>query len=346
MRFLPPAAATAEGTVFFDGDPYARKRPMGTILNALRDLGVSVEGDRLPFTIHGGSWNGGEVRLDASSSSQFVSGLLLAAARTENGLTITHTGDPIPSQPHIDMTVDMLTHAGVSVDSSTPNTWIVEPSPIAGRHWNIEPDLSNATPFMAAAAATGGSVTIPNWPQSTTQPGDQFRSVLESMGASCELTIDGTNTSLTVTGQALNEDGYPQLRGVNMDLHDIGELAPTVAALAALASTPSQLAGIAHLRGHETDRLKALVTEINALGGRARETHDGLIIEPAPLHGGTWHSYEDHRMATAGAIIGLVVPGVEVENIATTAKTFPGFEVKWAQMLGSVVDPQQHGTGE
>ena len=252
---------------------------------------------------------------------------------------MVHTGQLIPSQPHIDMTIDMLRESGVQVDTSTPNQWTVHPGPIRGRTWVIEPDLSNATPFLAAAALTGGQVNIPLWPQRTDQPGDQFRDILERMGASCELIPSGPSNRLQVTG---SEDG---LEGISIDLHDIGELTPTVAALAALANSPSQLSGIAHLRGHETNRLKALVTEINRLGGNAREVADGLIIEPSPLHGGLWHSYEDHRMATAGAIIGLKVDDVEVENIATTAKTFPGFELKWQAFITPEGDTQDPSSG-
>jgi 3-phosphoshikimate 1-carboxyvinyltransferase len=323
MRFVPPAAAITDGEVRFDGDARARERPMSTVLDALRALGASIDGDGLPFTVHGkGGLPGGTVTIDASASSQFVSGLLLAGARYDAGLTVRHDGKPVPSLPHIDMTVRMLRETGVTVDDSVPDTWRVEPGPIAGRDWMVEPDLSNATPFLAAAAATGGSVTVPGWPTKTTQPGDAFREIAASMGCEVHLGENG----LTVTGP-------DQLRGIDVDLHDVGELTPTVAALAVLADGPSVLRGIAHLRGHETDRLAALATEINALGGAATETEDGLVIRPMPLHAGLWHAYDDHRMATAGAIVGLMVPGIEVDDIATTAKTLPDFPAMWAEML-------------
>jgi 3-phosphoshikimate 1-carboxyvinyltransferase len=224
--------------------------------------------------------------------------------------------------PHIEMTVDMLRGAGVEVDDTEPNTWRVAPGPIGGRHWDIEPDLSNATPFLAAAVVTGGSVTVTGWPASTTQPGDGIRAVLTEMGAT--VTLD--DTGLTVGGTGT-------LSGVDTDLHDIGELTPTIAALAVFAESPSRLRGIAHLRGHETDRLAALVNEIRALGGDAEETEDGLTIRPRPLHAGPWRAYADHRMATAGAIIGLVVPGIEIDDIATTSKTLPDFPGMWRRML-------------
>ncbi|AEI10063.1 3-phosphoshikimate 1-carboxyvinyltransferase [Corynebacterium resistens DSM 45100] len=331
MRFVPPVAALAEGTVEFDGDVQARKRPMATTLDSLRALGADVETvsddnpDGLPFLIHGrGHLDGGEVSIDASASSQFVSGLLLAGARFERGVRVKNVGNALPSQPHVEMTLEMLRLAGVQVETSF-NEWTVEPGPIAGRTWNVEPDLSNATPFMAAAAATGGNVRIGNWPQTTTQPGDQFRVLLDDMGVNCE--YHAHDSSLEVHGSG-------ELKGITWDMHDIGELTPTVVALAALADSRSHLYGIAHLRGHETNRLAALSANINALGGRVQETEDGLIIDPAPLRGGQWASYADHRMATAGAIIGLCVEGIEVEDIDTTAKTLPGFRRRWAQMLG------------
>ncbi|TDE56089.1 3-phosphoshikimate 1-carboxyvinyltransferase [Nonomuraea mesophila] len=320
MRFVPPMAALADGPVHFDGDPHARKRPMGPILDALRALEARIDNDALPFTIEG-PVTGGEVTLDASGSSQFVSGLLLAAARFDKGLTIRHEGPPVPSQPHIEMTVQLLRAAGVSVDDGERDVWRVEPGPIAARDVTVEPDLSNAAPFLAAALVTGGTVTVPSWPAETTQPGDALRGLLTSMGATVTRTAD-----LVVTGTG-------RITGIDADLHEVGELTPTIAALAALASTPSRIRGVSHLRGHETDRLAALAAEINRLGGDAEETDDGLVIRPRPLRGGTFHSYDDHRMATAGAVIGLAVPGVRVENIATTAKTLPDFVQMWTAML-------------
>ncbi|WP_290342736.1 3-phosphoshikimate 1-carboxyvinyltransferase [Corynebacterium auris] len=329
MRFVPPVAALAEGTVLFDGDEQARSRPMNTILDALRALGVEVTGDSLPFSVSGrGRVPGGAVDIDASGSSQFVSGLLLAGARFDSGLTVRHTGANLPSAPHIEMTVAMLAHAGVTVNAAE-NSWSVSPQPIGGRTWIIEPDLSNAAAFLAAAAVTGGVVRVPNWPAATTQPGDAIRGILRRMGCEIELHASGATHDLEVRGPQRGT-----LRGIRVDMGDIGELTPTVAAVAAQATEPSELTGIAHLRGHETDRLKALTEEINKLGGHCEELSDGLRIHPAPLRGGTWASYADHRMATAGAIIGLTTRDVRVENIATTAKTLPGFADMWTDMVG------------
>ncbi|HEX4249609.1 MAG TPA: 3-phosphoshikimate 1-carboxyvinyltransferase [Pseudonocardia sp.] len=330
MRFVPPAAALADGPVRFDGDPRARERPMGPVLSSLRTLGARVEthgtGDALPFTLHGtGGLPGGEVVLDASGSSQFVSGLLLSGAAYDKGLTVIHDGKPVPSLPHIEMTVDMLRAASVDVDDSEPNAWRVPPAPIAARDWVVEPDLSNASVFLAAAAITGGRVTVLGWPSASMQPGVAILGVLEQFGAAVTTTPEG----VTVTGP-------DRLAGVDVDLHDVGELAPTIAALAALADGPSRLRGIAHLRGHETDRLAALATELGALGADAAETPDGLAIRPRPLHGRSdrpWGAYADHRMATAGALIGLAVPGVEVDDIGCTDKTIPDFPGRWATLL-------------
>ncbi|GAA0240979.1 3-phosphoshikimate 1-carboxyvinyltransferase [Saccharothrix mutabilis subsp. mutabilis] len=325
MRFLPPAAALAVGEVVFDGDEHARVRPMGTILGALRALGADIDGDALPFTLHGkGGLPGGQVTIDASASSQFVSGLLLSGARYESGVTVVHDGKPVPSLPHIEMTVAMLREAGVTVDDSTPNQWRVEPGPIAARTHAIEPDLSNAMPFLAAAAVTGGEVTIPGWPAATTQPGAAVKDILERFG--CTVVVDGRG--LTVRGP-------DRLTGVDLDLRDESELTPTVVALAALAEGRTRVRGVAHIRGHETDRIAALAAEVNRLGGGAEETEDGLVITPAPLHGGVWKAYADHRMATAGAIIGLVVEGVAVDDIGSTTKTIPDFPGMWATMLGA-----------
>jgi 3-phosphoshikimate 1-carboxyvinyltransferase len=326
MRFVPPLAAMARGEVSFDGDPRARERPVGPLLAALRTLGAEIDdGGRgaLPMVIRGrGELPGGTVTLDASGSSQFVSALLLSGARFSKGVEVRHVGPPVPSQPHLNMTVQMLRDAGVEVDTDTPDVWRVAPGPIRVTEITVEPDLSNAAPFLAAALVTGGRVTVRGWPRHTTQPGDALRTLFAEMGGRVEFTDEG-----------LTLHGTGEIRGLTADLRDVGELTPTIAAVAALASTPSRLTGIAHLRRHETDRIAALVREINRLGGDAEELPDGLVIRPRPLHGGVFHSYDDHRMATSGAVIGLVVPGVEVENIATTGKTLPDFPRLWSEVL-------------
>ncbi|GAA4090469.1 3-phosphoshikimate 1-carboxyvinyltransferase [Actinomadura miaoliensis] len=325
MRFLPPVAALADGDVAIDGDPRARERPMGPMITALRALGTEIDDagrGALPFTVRGaGAVKGGTVTIDASGSSQLVSGLLLAAPRFDEGVQVRHEGPPVPSAPHLAMTVRMLREAGARVETGA-DEWRVAPGPIRGRDWDIEPDLSNAAQFLGAALVTGGRVTVPDWPADTTQPGDALRGLLARMGARVSSGPDG----LTVRGTGTFE-------GLEADLHEVGELTPVLAALAALASSPSRLTGIAHLRGHETDRLAALVRELNALGGDARELPDGLEIRPRPLHGGVFHTYDDHRMVMAAAVLGLAVPGVQVENPATVGKTLPEFTDLWTAMV-------------
>ena len=326
MRFVPPVAALASGDVRFDGDPHARTRPMSEILRGLRGLGVDVEDagrGTLPFTVHGnGAVKGGTVVIDASASSQFVSALLLAGARYDDGVDVMHDGKPVPSLPHIDMTVAALREHGVEVHDEEPNRWRVSPGPVRAVDVTIEPDLSNAAPFLAVAAVTGGTVTVRDWPRATTQAGDRLREILGLMGADVRLDDGGLHVS-----------GPGRLEGVDLDLHDVGELTPAVAALAALAGSPSVLRGVAHIRGHETDRLKALATELHRLGGDVVERPDGLEIRPAALHGGVFHTYADHRMAHAAVIIGLAVPEVLVEDVATTSKTFPDFPGAWSALV-------------
>ena len=326
MRFVPPVAALGDGAVSFDGDPRARRRPMAQVIDSLRTLGATVSDDgrgTLPFTVHGaGRMPGGPVTIDASASSQFISALLLAGPRFEQGVTIHHQGTPVPSEPHIAMTVEVLRDCGVDVDDSVANTWHVEPSAIRSLDVEVEPDLSNAAAFLAAAVVTGGTLSIPGWPQHTTQAGDAIRDIFDAMGADVLL----ERTGLTLRG---NE----QIGGLDVDLHGAGELTPVIVAVAALAGSPSRIRGIAHLRGHETDRLTALSTEINALGGSVEQSDDGLRITPRPLHGGLFHTYDDHRMAMAAAVLGLRVPGVIIENVETTAKTMPDFADLWTSML-------------
>ena len=354
MRFVPALAALLPGEFGFDGDAHARKRPMAPLLDGLRQLGVDVpcdgdQADALPFTVQSPGLaqhpvEGSaipEVCIDASASSQFVSAFLLVAPRLPQGLVIRHVGDAVPSVPHIEMTVETLRELGVRVESSPEQyTWVVRPGAIRGFEKTIEPDLSNAGPFLAAATVTGTSVTIPDWPApagdgqpGTTQGGDMWRELLPAVGA----TVSYSEKGLTVTGS-------PAVGGEReyvFDLARCGELAPTLAAICALLPARTELRGIAHLRGHETDRLKALRAEINRLGGSAHELDDGLVID-APVQRAatnaavTVRTYEDHRMATFAAVLGLRVPGVVVENIATTAKTLPDFVGLWNNMLGQL----------
>jgi 3-phosphoshikimate 1-carboxyvinyltransferase len=328
MRFLPPLAALAQGEITFDGDPRSYERPLGPVIKALEDLGIEIDHEgrySLPLVMKAkGSVAGGELTIDASASSQFLSALLLVGPSMTNGITVKHSGGTLPSMPHIEMTVQMLRDFGatVTVDSAA-QTWRVEPGELQGQDLIIEPDLSNAAPFISLAMVCGGSITVADWPKKTTQPGDQLREIFTAMGSRVEFVEGG----LKVTGGE-------SIRGIDIDLHDVGELTPSIAALAALADSPSHLRGIAHLRLHETDRLAALTREINGLGGDVSEEESALHINPRPLRAGTFHTYEDHRLATAGAVIGLIVEGIEVENIATTRKTLTDFPGLWQSLLG------------
>ncbi len=340
LRFVPPVATLGAGDVSFDGDPRARERPVGPLLTALRELGARIDdGGRgaLPFTVHGrGVMPGGAITLDASGSSQLVSALLLAGPRFDKGVEVHHQGPPVPSSPHVEMTIGMLRDAGVRVEATGRDSWRVHPGPPHARTVDVEPDLSNAAPFLAAALVTGGTVTIPGWPARTYQPGDALRGLLTRMGGTCELSSDG----LTVRGSGT-------IHGISADLRDVSELIPVLTALATLASSPSRFTGIAHMRTHETDRLAALAREINALGGQVTELPDGLAIKTRPLRAGgaaaasagragathVFATYDDHRMVMAAAVLGLALPGLRVANAATVAKTLPGFTQLWTAML-------------
>ncbi|MDN4471703.1 3-phosphoshikimate 1-carboxyvinyltransferase [Demequina zhanjiangensis] len=334
MRFVPPMVllAGARGDrrpVTFDGDEGARVRPMGPLLEALRALGATVDDDgrgTLPFTVTPPATTPAEVEVDSSASSQFVTALLLVAPRLTHGLTIRHTGETLPSLPHIDMTCETLRSAGIRVDQPDERTWIVHPGEIQLREVRVEPDLSNAGPFMAAALVAGGTVRIPGWPAHTTQPGAYYPELLTRMGATCALDGD----VMTVTG-----DGT--VHGIEADLSPAGEITPTIAALCALADGGSQLTGIGHLRGHETDRLAAIATEVERAGGRCQAGDDSLSfggLPPAGLTPAVMETYHDHRMATFAAILGLVTPGLHVRHVGTVAKTMPDFPTMWAGMLG------------
>jgi 3-phosphoshikimate 1-carboxyvinyltransferase len=333
MRFVPPIAALADGTVQFNGDQQAYARPMGPMLAALRALGATVDGESLPFTITGNpKLRGGAVALDASGSSQFLSGLLLAGARYADGIDIRHVGPEVPSRPHVQMTVAMLRERGVTIDDTRPNRWVVTPGTIQPRDLTIEPDLSNAAPFLAAAAITGGTVTVPNWPRVTLQPGDAIRDILRHFGA-----------RVALEGVDLLVQGTDHIHGVDLDLNAAAELTPVVAAIAALADHTSHIRGVAHIRGHETDRLAALETELDRLGSHVNQTDDGLTIHPRLLGGDLWHTYADHRMAQAGALLGLVVPEIVLDDIGCTNKTMPEFEHLWTTMIN---DSVQASAGE
>lgn len=326
MRFISPVAGFADNDVEVTAHETALHRPMGAMIRALRDVGVDIDDAghwSLPFLVRGrGHVRGGEVTMDASASSQFVSGLLLAAPRFDVGLHLIHSGGRLPSIPHIDMTVEALARRGVHVERPAPGEWVVPASPIRAKDVAIEPDLSNAAPFLAAAMIAGGSVSVTGWPLHSTQPGAMLSDILSLMGA-----------RVVRRGGALTVTAGDAIAGVDLDLSAAGELTPTLFALAAFADAPTTLYGIGHIRGHETDRIAALVENLRELGGEAHELDDGIRIVPRPLRGGLWRAHHDHRLATTGALIGLRVAGVAVDDIGTTAKTMPQFPQLWQRML-------------
>jgi 3-phosphoshikimate 1-carboxyvinyltransferase len=306
-----------------------RERPLGPLLAALRSVGAQLPPDasRVPFTMQAtGRLRGGVLEVDASSSSQLISGLLLAAPRYDEGLSVTAAGGRVPSAPHLAMTVAMLRAAGAEVDDQTPGRWHVAPGPLAPTTYAIEPDLSSASAFLAAAAVTGGRVRLAGWPSDTTQPGKLLPELFDAFGCGVTVTTDG---ELEVTGP-------DTLTGADLDLSDYGEAVPTLTAVALFAETPTRLRGIAHLRGQETDRLAALAEEFGRLGARITVTADGLSITPAPLTADPpviLDPRADHRLAMAYAVAGLRVSGVRIADIATTGKTVPDFPQRWAALL-------------
>ncbi len=327
MRFLPPVAALADGPVAFDGDPHARQRPNDGVIKALRNLGVAIEdGGRLalPFTVNAtGRVQGGELAVDASKTSQLVSALLMAAPRFEQGLDLRHIGErPVPSRPYLDMVVQMLREAGAEVDDSEPNRWRVAPGELRGREWVIEPDLQNAAPFLIAAVATGGRVTVEGWPTETTQAGDKIRDILTELGSRVEWSRGG----LTVVGS-------PSVLPAELDLADASELTPALAALFGVNQGPFAIRGVAHIRGHETDRISALVTELRKIGADVDEFEDGFRVNKAGHTTGTWGTYADHRMAHAGAVAGLVIPRLVLDDVACVSKTWPDFAEVWERAV-------------
>ncbi|MBW3080657.1 3-phosphoshikimate 1-carboxyvinyltransferase [Bifidobacterium saguinibicoloris] len=349
MRFVPGLALLADDVVRFDGDEQAYARPMKPVLDGLEQLGATItyhgEEGFLPFSVtpprhdRGDASTDGEgaprrahVAIDSSQSSQFISGLLLIASRLPGGLTLTHTGEKTPSLPHIRMTVADVAAAGGHVDADEDaRTWTAAHADLQlpGRVV-VEPDLSNAAPFLGAALIAGGTVRVPHWPASTTQPGGLLPGYLERMGATVTFPEeDGVRTCQVTSDGTIHGLG-------DFDLTAAGEIAPSLAAILVFADAPTRMIGIGHLRGHETNRLAALVAEITRIGGAARELEDGIEITPVPraeLHGAVMESYADHRMATFAAMIGLSVPGVHVVDVETTRKTLPDFVGMWTRLL-------------
>jgi len=331
MRFVPPVAMLAGGPVRFHGDPRASERPMSPLLSALIALGATVLGDdgcptdALPFILTPPArWLDDPVTIDATTSSQFVSGLLLAGASYPNGLDLRHEGGPLPSRPHIDMTVAMLAAHGVAASLPEPDRWLVPPAPLYAVDAVIDPDLTNAAAFLLAGVITGGRTEVANWPARTTQPGDMIREIIESFGGFVHRQADGS----------LVAGSDNSLMRTDLNLSAASELAPVVAGLAAVAPGVSHLTGIGHIRGHETDRLAAIADALAAVGVDAQADDDGLTITGGRArHGGTIESRGDHRMVHLGALLALVTPGVTVTDPDAVAKTMPDFAERWTALV-------------
>lgn len=332
LRFVTPIAAMARGTTRIHGDEALAARPIRPLLDALVDIGAGIPDDAqaVPFTVTGRpDLPGGPVQIDSSSSSQFISGLLLSAARFRDGLDLHHVGPTLPSLPHIQMTVDVLREHGVVITQPDEYRWVVAPGPIRAGDIAIEPDLSTAAPFLCAAVITDGTVRVPHWPVRTNQPGELLLPLLEQVGTQVELLPEPGSRAGTMK---VSGPGHWDLPGFDVDLSDASELTPVVSVLAALANSPSRIRGVGHIRGHETDRLQALEDNFRALGADVRQTEDGLEFAPSVLHGGPWGAYADHRLAQAGALLGLVVSGVMIDDIACTSKTMPSFPAAWQSL--------------
>lgn len=318
-RFLLALAGLGRAPVRFDGVAAMRKRPMGDLLDLLAAQGAHIEAEGapgcLPLTLTGGGLPGGALRLDPSRSSQQVSAALMVAPFAAADTALTLTGE-IVSEPYIAMTIAMMADWGVAVERPEPISLIVR----AGQRYRakpayaVEPDASSASYFFAAAAVTGGRVTVRGLSRASLQGDALFVDALAAMGAQVTESADG----LTVAGPA-------QLSGATLDMNAISDTAPTLAAIAPFASGPVTITGVEHMRWKETDRVRAMATELARMGADVEERRDGLVIRPSALRRARVATYDDHRMAMALAVAGLAGPGVEIEDPGCTSKTFPTF---------------------
>ena len=315
-RFLAPVAALSQHQVTIDGHAQLRARPFGDLVDALRGLGVAVDspsgGDGLPLRVRG-PLRSGEATVAADRSSQFLSGLMLAGPLVPGGLTLRVDGRAV-SRSYVEMTAAVMRSFGAVVELASDAVRVEGGRYSSPGRFVVEPDASSASYFWAAAAVTGGTVRVDGLGADSIQGDARFAWLLEAMGASVA-TADGCTQ---VTGGAL--------RGIDVDLCDMSDTAPTLAVVASLADSPTTVEGIGFVRGKESDRIAAVVTELRRCGVHARELADGFAVEPgAALAGARIRTYDDHRVAMAFAVLGLVVPGIRIENPGCVAKTFPGF---------------------
>ena len=315
-RFIAPVLALSERPVTLDGHPQLRARPFGDLADSLRRLGVRVEfppgGDGLPMSICG-PIRSRDTSVAADRSSQFLSGLMLAAPLVPGGLRI-HVAGAVVSRSYVEMTAAVMRAFGAAVEVGDQEVRIEGKGYRPLGRFEVEPDASSASYFMAAAAVTGGTVRVEGLGSGSVQGDTRFAALLADMGAE----VDQDEAGTWVTGRPL--------RGVDVDLSDMSDTAPTLGVVAAVASTPTTVRGIGFVRGKESDRIAAVVSELRRCGVEAQELADGFAVVPRPGPAGARvHTYDDHRIAMAFSVLGLVVPGMQIENPGCVAKTFPGF---------------------
>jgi len=312
-RFVLPLLTLGEGPYLLDADNQLKARPFGTLVGALRTLGATVTENALPITVQKAKMKGGLVSIPGSASSQFLSGLLLSAPLFSGPTVIDITGDLV-SKPYVDLTLSTMSPFGVYVENDNYRRFEVSPQTYQSVVTRIEPDASAASYFFAAAAITGGRVRVIGLDDSTVQGDLAFVNALEKMGATVTLGDGWTEVS-----------GPERLTGIEIDMVNISDTAQTLAVVAAFASTPTTITGIGFIRLKETDRIRAVVTQLSKLGIRAQELEDGMKIWPGTTSGGLVETYDDHRMAMSFSLLGLVNKGIEIENPGCVAKTFPTF---------------------
>jgi len=331
MRFLAAVCALGHGTYRLDGTARMRQRPIGDLLAPLRDLGIDAvaesPGECPPVVIRSSGLAGGTVSVRGGTSSQFASGLALAAPCTPQGMQIDFTGRLV-SVPYLEMTRRVMERFGARCDPLPDGGWHVPPTGYTGCRYAIEPDASAASYFFAAAAITGGTVTVPGLSRRSLQGDVAFCDALERMG--CTVTWHpehghGDECGITVAGRAS--------RGIDIDMNAISDTVPTLAAVAVFAEGPTIIRNVAHIRDKETDRIGDLVRELRRAGVDAREMPDGLVITPGShvaVHGASIATYDDHRMAMSMALVGLGVPGIQIQDPGCVGKTFPRYwETLW-----------------
>ncbi len=325
-RFISALVALGNGEYRLDGVPRMRERPMGDMLTVLQTGGATVnfEGNSgfMPYTLYSQGFTGGNFRFKANQTSQQLSALLMIAPYAQQDTLIEVEGTFV-SQSYVKMTCRLMADFGAEVIQIGDNQFQIKAGQrYQARHYTVEPDASNASYFFAAAAVTGGRVRVKHLTKQSCQGDILWLNVLEQMG--CQINDSDDYTEVT---------GPKQLQGIDIDMNDISDLVQTLAAIAPFASSPITIRNVEHIRYKETDRIKAVVTELRRLGVKVEESADSLRIEPSPITPTAIETYHDHRMAMAFAVTGLKVPGIVIKDPGCTAKTFPDYFTRFFQML-------------